>query len=82
MLRDPYKREIYDNYGEEALIERTIAPNENIIHEEAELPELKADPIYYELDVTLEDLYSCKEHSVSFTRLKVCSECRGNASTI
>mmetsp|Transcript_5031 Transcript_5031/g.8770 ORF Transcript_5031/g.8770 Transcript_5031/m.8770 type:complete len:413 (-) Transcript_5031:1840-3078(-) len=97
ILSDPEKRQIYDQYGEEALKEGAGAGGG--FHNPQDIFEAmfggsmfgsggsrrrgpqKSENVSYPIKVTLQELYSGKSSKLAITRHRVCTGCSGSGSS-
>lgn len=91
VLSDPEKREIYDEYGEDALKEGMGGPSDS--HNPFDIFEQlfggggssrgrkkRGEDVIHSLKVSLEDLYNGTTKKLSLSRNVLCSKCKGKGS--
>ncbi|GJZ85229.1 chaperone protein DnaJ 2 [Tanacetum coccineum] len=78
VLSDPEKREIYDQYGEDALKE---GMDDGGGHDQSNIFILGED-VVHPLKVSLNDLYNVTSNKLSLIRSVLCSKCKGKGSKL
>ncbi|PKI43014.1 hypothetical protein CRG98_036592 [Punica granatum] len=75
VLSDPEKREIYDQYGEDALKEGMGGGGSSRGRRQR-----RGEDVIHPLKVSLEDLYNGTSKKLSLSRNVICSKCKGKGS--
>jgi DnaJ-class molecular chaperone len=84
ILKDPQKRQQYDQFGMDALKEGMGQGGANIFdfffgrHGQGKSRKPRTQDIGHELKVSLEDLYNGKESTLKINRNIICPDCKGN----
>ncbi|KAM0046219.1 putative Heat shock protein DnaJ, cysteine-rich [Helianthus debilis subsp. tardiflorus] len=80
VLNDPEKREIYDQYGEDALKEGMGGGGGGDGGSSRGRRQHRGEDVVHHLKVSLEDLYNGTSKKLSLSRNVICSKCKSKGS--
>ncbi|PIA57781.1 hypothetical protein AQUCO_00500004v1 [Aquilegia coerulea] len=80
ILRDPEKRQLYDQYGENAVKNLVDGVPFYDIDDLPRVTQRRGKDLVFPLKVSLQDLYNGKSYKVSLERNVLCSKCNGKGT--